>query len=215
MKLWSIPVEKLSPGATYPPNERREIVLWDLGGHEEYRLIHQLFLHDTTVALVLLDPTRGQSAFAEVEEWNKRLERQLHGRRIAKLLVGTKYDQRRAIVNKQRLESLVDGCRFITYLDVSARTGFGVKELKAELSRLIDWTALVRTRRPELFQGIRDAIERRSLRGEVVVRVSDLEAEVAELYPDRSDRDAIDSVVDQLSLQGLITAVQFAQVTRQ
>jgi len=32
-------------------NQRRDIVLWDLGGQEEYRLIHQLFLHDTTVAL--------------------------------------------------------------------------------------------------------------------------------------------------------------------
>ena len=43
--------------AAVSKNQRRDIVLWDMGGQEEYRLIHQLFLHDTTVALVLLDPT--------------------------------------------------------------------------------------------------------------------------------------------------------------
>jgi GTPase SAR1 family protein len=68
--------------------QRREIVLWDMGGQEEYRLIHQLFLHDTTVALVLLDPTRGATAFKEVEAWNKSLEKQLAGRAAVKILIG-------------------------------------------------------------------------------------------------------------------------------
>src|SRR5262245_56871085 len=49
------------------------------GGQDEYRLIHQLFLHDTTLALVLLDPTRGRTAFEEAEGWSKRLEKQLAG----------------------------------------------------------------------------------------------------------------------------------------
>ena len=54
---------------------KREVVIWDLGGQDEYRLVHQLFLHDTTLALILLDPTRGSSAFEDVREWNLRLEK--------------------------------------------------------------------------------------------------------------------------------------------
>jgi Ras of Complex, Roc, domain of DAPkinase/WD domain, G-beta repeat len=47
MRLWSMPPEQLSADMAAPPDEKREVVLWDLGGQDEYRLIHQLFLHDT------------------------------------------------------------------------------------------------------------------------------------------------------------------------
>ena len=75
-----------------------------MGGQEEYRLIHQLFLHDTTVALVLLDPTRGATAFKEVETWNKYLDKQLRGRAAVKLLVGAKLDQPSDTIDRQGLE---------------------------------------------------------------------------------------------------------------
>ena len=93
MKLWTLRPEQLDPHAITPPGETRDVTLWDLGGQDEYRLVHQLFLHDTTLALVLFDPTRGRTAFEEVEGWNLRLEKQLHGRETIKLLVGTKLDQ--------------------------------------------------------------------------------------------------------------------------
>jgi GTPase SAR1 family protein len=62
MRLWSMPPEKLSPAMAAPSGERREVVIWDLGGQDEYRLVHQLFLHDTTLALMLLDTRRLRSA---------------------------------------------------------------------------------------------------------------------------------------------------------
>ncbi|HMY71153.1 MAG TPA: hypothetical protein PLQ88_04925 [Blastocatellia bacterium] len=58
MRLWSLSPERLSAESVAPPGEQREVVIWDLGGQAEYRLVHQLFLHDTTMALMLLDPTR-------------------------------------------------------------------------------------------------------------------------------------------------------------
>ena len=71
MKFWPLEPDRLSPAEGTSEGGRREVVLWDMGGQDEYRLIHQLFLHDTTVALVLFDPTRGTVAFKEVEAWNK------------------------------------------------------------------------------------------------------------------------------------------------
>ena len=54
-----------------------------------------MFLHDTTLALVLIDPTRGREAFDQVRDWNKRLEKHLGARQAVKLLVGAKVDDAR------------------------------------------------------------------------------------------------------------------------
>jgi len=34
------------------------VVLRDFGGQDEYRSVYQMILHDTTLALGLIDPTR-------------------------------------------------------------------------------------------------------------------------------------------------------------
>jgi hypothetical protein len=83
MRFWKMKPEQLDPQAAAPEGERREVVIWDMGGQDEYRLIHQLFLSETTIALILLDPTRGRAAMAEAELWNKRFEKQVFGRKIS------------------------------------------------------------------------------------------------------------------------------------
>src|ERR1044072_6528727 len=100
MRFWLLNPYQLSPNATIPADETRDIVLWDLGGQDEYRLIHQMILHGTTVALLLFDPTRGRTAVEEVEGWNRRLEKQLQGRRAVKLLVGTKMDDKMTSIDR-------------------------------------------------------------------------------------------------------------------
>src|SRR6185295_3508370 len=62
MTFWPMVPERLDASIRTPRGQRRDIVLWDMGGQEEYRLVHQLFLRDTTVALILFDPTRGLAA---------------------------------------------------------------------------------------------------------------------------------------------------------
>lgn len=49
-------------------------------------------LHDTELALMLFDPTRGKGELDDVREWNARLEAQRRGRTTTKLLVGSKLD---------------------------------------------------------------------------------------------------------------------------
>lgn len=157
---------------------RRDIVLWDMGGQEEYRLVHQLFLHDTTVALVLLDPTRGATAFKEVETWNKSLEKQLRGRAAVKLLVGAKQDHASQMVDRDAIERLRRDCGFANYIETSALTGRGVEDLCTQIGQAIDWKNLCETSRTELFQAIRDEIETRRQRGQVVVPFDDLDREL-------------------------------------
>src|SRR5262249_21426088 len=148
LKFWPLAPEVLSPGTKAPSSERREVILWDLGGQEEYQLVHQLFLHDTTVALLLFDPARGAAALEEIEAWDKRLAKQLHGRPVRKLLVGTKQDGNHPI-DRQSIDRLVQRCRFEGFFSTSAKEGLGLSELRAAVARAIDWDTLSTVSRPE------------------------------------------------------------------
>jgi small GTP-binding protein len=168
MKLWTLRPEQLDPHAITPPGETRDVTLWDLGGQDEYRLVHRLFLHDTTLALVLFDPTRGRTAFEEVEGWNLRLEKQLHGRETIKLLVGTKLDQATTPVGQNGLQQLLTTCGFAGYYATSAKTGDGIPELRQALAAALAWDKLAKTTRPLVFQQVREAIAARRDHGEIV-----------------------------------------------
>ena len=209
MRLWTIPPEKLSPEAIAPEEEKRDVVLWDMGGQDEYRLVHQLFLHDTTLALVLLDPTRGRSAFEEAEAWSKRLEKQLQGRKAIKLLVGTKLDEDSSAIDRAGLARLVQNCNFAGYFPTSANNKRGINELRIAISQTLDWNSIAKTSRPELFQTIRDEIEKRRKDGQVILFYTELEDHI---YQDKNHRFAdlveavaVNDVVNQLALQGVIT----------
>lgn len=203
MHFWPIPPERLNPLQAAPPGERRDVVLWDLGGQEEYRLVHQLFLHDTTLALVLFDPLQGQSAFDSVVAWNKRFERQVNGRPVVKLLVGTKQDDDTP-VDRQGIAALVKRCGFADYFPTSAKENRGIEPLKAAIAQALDWSSLSLTSRPDLFQRIQDEIEAQRARGTVVLPLEELERVIKAQKPDGFDARALLTVVEHLALQGLI-----------
>jgi len=204
MRIWNLPLERLDPSQVPPPGERREVVLWDLGGQDEYRLIHQIFIHDSELALLLLQPNRGQKAFDEAREWSARLDAQCRGRSVTRLLVGSWLDNGPADVDRTEIERLQTDSGAVAFLPTSAKNLLGIRELRLELARRIDWTALGRTRRPALFQQVRDEIERLRTQGEVTLSVADLGTRMQEAEPDDYSGEGLDQVLDQLARQGLI-----------
>lgn len=220
MKFWPLDLGSLGVFDKLSGVHNCELVLWDMGGQDEYRLIHQMFLHDTTLALVLLDPTRGESAFREVESWNKSLEKQLRGRKAVKLLVGSKVDSPSEMIDRKGLEKLRKDCGFAAYCETSAISGRGVSELYQQVVEAIDWNDLGKTTRPELFQAIRDEIDRRRNSGVVTVIFDDLDRdlqgdeniptyslmahEVAMASDSEAGTRALDGVCSQLAKQGTI-----------
>lgn len=214
MHIWMMHPEQLNPSATVPSGEKRDILLWDMGGQDEYRLIHQLFLHDTTLALILLDPTRGRTAFEDVEGWNLRLEKQLQGRKTVKLLVGTKLDKDSTTIDQIGLLRLIEECGFVGYYPTSAKTGRNIAELRAVIAKALNWKMLAKTSRPVLFQNLRDVIEQRQKKGEIVLLCSDLEEHMRQLDPAQFDVEAINAVVEQLAIQGVIADTRLASGER-
>jgi small GTP-binding protein len=214
MRFWQLEADRLGPVAAPPAGQRRDVVLWDLGGQEEYRLVHQLFLGDASLALVLLDPTRGSAALAEVEGWNKRLDQQLGEGRAGKLLVGAKLDAPSALVDRAALDEIRARCGFAAYLETSALNGRGIAELRQALAGAIDWQALATTSRPELFQRIRDEIARRREAGEVVLALRDLEEAIRRADPDSFEAGAVAAVSRQLAAQGVLADARLASGER-
>jgi WD40 repeat protein/predicted phosphodiesterase len=221
MRFWYMTPDQLDPADTTPAGEKRDVVLWDMGGQHEYRLINQLFLDDTALALVLLNPTRGQAAFNEVEEWNERLEKQLSllakrtgGRRPIKLLVGTKLDEESKIVDRASLDSLVRRCEFAGYYPTSAKMDRGILELRMAMSKALAWEALAKISRTEIFQSIRDEVMKRRERGQVIFLYADLKDCVYRADPERFDPEAVNTVVKQLAMQGIIVDTKLASGKR-
>lgn len=204
MSFWRLNPESLIPSVLNPEGHRRDIVVWDMGGQEEYRLIHQLFLQDTTVALVLLDPSRGQTAFKEIETWDKYLDKQLQNGDVTKILVGSKLDRESDTIDRKQLKRLVSGGKFEGFYETSAVTGRGIDALSEAIARAINWDALGTTSRPVLFQRIRDEISERRERGEVVLYLSDLYRAISSDVSVVEEQNAIAAVTGQLSAQGVI-----------
>lgn len=217
MRLWPMAPEAISPAMVTPANEKRDLTLWDLGGQNEYRLIHQLFLHETTLALMLFDPTRGEKAFQDIAEWNLRLNKQIGNHNTAKILVGTKCDQwPKGAVDQQRIKKLVADCGIKTYVEISAKIDNhpGLVELRTVLEQYLDWTQLASITRPKLFQQIRDAIDRRRSAGEVVLEYAALENQIRQVTQDDFNAEAVNTVVKQLASQGVLVDSRLANGQR-
>jgi WD40 repeat protein len=208
MKVWKVPAGVLDPGAAAPAGARREVFLWDFGGHDEYRLVHQLFLHDTTLALFLFHPTRGARAFEDVEEWDQQLRAQLKERKVTKLLVRTKTDIETGEANTGRVEKLRNDRQFADYCELSAKENTGVPEFRTAIGRAIGWDQIDEVSRPVHFQATRDHIETKRKSGDVVLYHRDLEEWFLGEYPEKAE--GLETVVGQLGQQGLLSDLRLA-----
>jgi len=188
--------------------ERREIVLWEMGGQDEYRLVHQLFLKDTILALVFFDPSRGRTAFDEVEEWVKRLEKQQSLIQPVKILVGAKMDEPNGDVDQIPIRTIIEKCGFRAYIETSALLNRNIDDLQAQIAESLNWDSLARTSRPELFQQVRDQIEQWRTDGEVVVSFDTLRKTIQERYSGSFDTTSANGIVDILAAQGVIADVR-------
>lgn len=213
MRFWRLSEERL---AAHGAREgiRRELILWDMGGQSEYQLVHQLFLKDSAAALMVMEPGRGERAMEEIEGWDQRLLAQDSARTIRKLLVGTKLDSEDAPADLPALEALLKRCQFLAYVATSARTGRGIPELKAALSEAVDWARIEKISRPELFQRLRQHLQRLREARRVVLTFPELEGELRREMGGEFDPEMLRAVVSQLARQGLVADTRMADGTR-
>lgn len=199
----------------------RDVLLWDLGGQKDYQLIHQLFLHNTSLALLLCDPTRRDVAYHDVETWVNKLHQQARGTAVSKILVGTKVDADLGLIVENELTALTTRLGIDGSIQTSAKTGNGIAHLGSAIVKAIDWQRFERVVRPGLFQVIRDKLEELRSSGEIAVTVPAL---IESLHESKSvdvqdpvgrvDVGAFNIVVTQLALQGVIAATRLTDGTQ-
>src|SRR6185369_13510172 len=140
--------------------ETREILLWDLAGQPDYRLIHQLHLTEVAIALVVFDSRSQTDPFAGVRHWDRALRQ---AQRVQsgslpptqKYLVAARVDVGRIGASIERIEAVRQDLNFDRYFETSAKEGWGIKELAEAIRNGIDWQALPSVSSTELFQDIK------------------------------------------------------------
>ncbi|MEM6992992.1 MAG: metallophosphoesterase [Myxococcota bacterium] len=194
MRFWSVP---LAPQGDL----EREVVLWDLGGQSEYRLLHQIFLPSTELALLLVEP--GTESYDEVRRWSDRLDNVV---KCTKILVGTKVDSDDAPVDHPALQRLAEEIGAAEIVLTSALTSRGRDTLLAAIERRIAWPELTQVIRGRAGEWLHDHLSALRRAGVVIAKPGDLEPSL----PEDIDRGDLNTAIRQLARRGTIANTRTA-----
>ncbi len=203
-----------------------EALLWDLAGQEDYRLIHQLFLDETALALLLVNPQKGDP-FAEAGDWLKALKtatgNQESKREAVKLLIFSQIDVGGMKLGSAKIERFLEQYGFAAWLPTSAKTGENCSDKKndgqpSKLKQLIaestPWDKLPWTSTPRLMAELKNAVvamrDHRDIR---LLRFAELAQRLEQELPkEKFDESDVRTAVTLLANHGLACALKFGDL---
>ncbi len=203
MKVWPLEL----PYSSQKPDMEREVWLWDLAGQPEYRLVHQLFLEETSLALVLFN-AQADDPFKDLGDWEKALRMAVKD--PVKLLVAARTDRGGATFTQDKIVRFYQERGYSGYFATSAKQNEGCKELKRALIDYIPWDRLPWTSTTKLFKALKDALVRLKDEGIVLARFSELRQRLQIMVPDEIFKeDDLRAVVGLVAGQGLVKKIDF------
>lgn len=164
---------KLEEHGPAPEGVEREIWLWDFAGQADYRLIHQLYMDGTDLALLVFDPQK-DDPFDGLAQWDRDLTRAAGGRPFAKRLVAGRCDRGGLRVSQKQVDEFQGRRGFEGYHKTSALSGEGCDELRKAIVAAIPWDRLPRTSSPRVFKRIKEEILALKDEGRVLARGAEL-----------------------------------------
>jgi len=161
------------------PREKQEILLWDLAGQQDYRLIHQLHLHEATVALIVFDAARNTDPFAGIRHWQRALRQAQQARGSSALplkifLVAARRDRGGSSVSRERVNVLVQELGCAGYIETSAKLGHGIDELGEAIRSAIDWSRLPKVTSTKLLYSMKEFMLAEQQAGRLLRSIDDL-----------------------------------------
>ena len=114
------------------PSGTIQLQLWDTAGQEQYRALASMYYRNAHVALFVYDFTR-RDTFTKLSEWAGEVADNAPGN-IQTILVGNKSDIGTRCVSRDEAREFAESINAIAYLETSAKTGAGVKELFNEVA---------------------------------------------------------------------------------
>ena len=150
----------------------REIWLWDFGGQADQRLIHQLYMDETALAVLVFDGQK-EDLFETLGQWDRDLTRASRTE-FAKLLVAGRVDAGGLRVSKSQIEAFTKERGYPRFLETSAKVGTGCEELKQAILDGIRWENIPWRTSPRLFKSLKEEIVRLKDEDRVLMRFNEL-----------------------------------------
>lgn len=221
MNVWPLELP-LSHDATL----EREALLWDLAGQEDYRLIHRLFLEETALALLLINPQK-DDPFSEAGDWLKALEtatsNHTSDRSVPRLLVFSQIDVGGIKIGNAKIERFREQHGFAGWLASSAKTGEHCSDtenggqpskLKQMIADHIPWSTLPWTATPRLLVELKNAVM--TMRDETDIRLlrfRELAQRLEQALPgERFGEAEVRTAVTLLANHGLVRPLKFGDL---
>lgn len=204
----------------------REALLWDLAGQEDYRLIHQLYLEETALALLLINPQK-DDPFAEAGDWLKALRAAVAGRGaerdVAKLLIPTRLDVGGMTVSQRKIDRFLEEHGFAACLPTSAKRGDNCSDaangnepsrLKQLIAQHIPWDRLPWTSTPRLLAEIKNAVVAMRDSADIrLLRFAELAQRLEQALPNETFGEAdVRTAVTLLANHGLVRPLKFGDL---
>ena len=220
MNVWSLPLP-LPPNATLDC----EALLWDLAGQEDYRLIHRLFLDETALALLLINPQK-DDPFAEAGDWLKALDtatNQAAKREAARLLIFSQVDVGYMKLSDAKIDRFIQDHVFAAWLATSAKTGLNCSDqanggqpskLKQLIANSISWEALPWTATPQLLAELKGSLLKMRDSADIrLLRFSELAQRLEQTLPgERFGESEVRTAVTLLANHGLALPLKFGDL---
>jgi hypothetical protein len=187
----------------------REIWLWDFAGQVDYRLVHQLFMDETSAAVLVFNP-QTENPFDGLGQWDPDLQKATR-KPFAKLLAAGRVDRGGLVVSDASLDRFMVERGFLQPLHrTSAKTGEGCEDLCKAILDAIDWDRMPVTTSLALYQRMKEEILRLRDTGMVLIRLSELSQRLEILLPDRPFTPAqLDTALKHLAGPGMIQPLEF------
>lgn len=150
----------------------REIWLWDFGGQADQRLIHQLYMDETALAVLVFDGQR-EDLFETLGQWDRDLTRASR-KEFAKLLVAGRVDAGGLRASRGEVEKFAAERKFGGFLETSAKKNLGCEELKQAILDAIPWKELPCRTTEVLFKRLKEEIIALKDEGRVLMRFNEL-----------------------------------------
>jgi small GTP-binding protein len=150
----------------------REIWLWDFGGQADQRLIHQLYMDETALAVLVFDGQK-EDLFETLGQWDRDLTR-ASPQAFAKLLAAGRVDMGGLRVSRNQIEAFAKERGYTQFLETSAKTNLGCEELKYAILDSIRWEDIPWRSSPLLFKRLKEEIVRLKDAGRVLMRFNEL-----------------------------------------
>ncbi len=150
----------------------REIWLWDFGGQADQRLIHQLYMDETALAVLVFDGQK-EDLFETLGQWDRDLTRASRNP-FSKLLVAGRVDAGGLRVSRTQIEAFKNERGYLQLLETSAKTNLNCEKLKQAILDGIEWKNIPWRTSPLLFKQLKEEIIRLKDEGRVLMRFNEL-----------------------------------------